>query len=341
MAVVEVSLASKIQKMKGIVGWFSLIVCLSGCVRKDCNTIESVEQASSSLHIERFDQELAQLGDSAAIIRFIEAQPRFAEKFLQVYAYPDRGLLYNQLLELNRDPFLDTLKKQTYAAFPTTETLEKHLRRLFGYLKYFDPKVIIPQTVTVITGFGTDLFYSDSLLVISLDYFSTHSGKYKPDMPQYILDRYYPESVQAIVALLVSNKYNQINELDQSLIAEMVYYGKAYYFARQLLPCVHDTIVTGFTQQEISILESTGKDIWAYLVEKEHLFSTEHRIVNKYVGERPYIAEIGPSCPGRAGRWLGLKIVEAYMKRNPTVGLLELMADPDAKKLFLDSKYKP
>lgn len=341
MAVVELSLAGKLRKMRGIVSWISLLLILSSCGKESCKTIQEAEQSPAPIRIERFDQLLAELKDTTSVVRFLENEPKFADKFLQIYGYPDKRMLYNQILALNEDVYMDSLAEQTYKAFPSTDLLENELQKLFGYLRFFDSKIEIPQTVTVLTGFGTDLYYSDSLLVISLDYFSTHGGKFKPDMPQYIMDRYYPASVKAILALLISARYNQVNELDQSLIAEMVYYGKAYYFAKQVLPCVHDTIITGFTQREIDILESTGQEIWAYLVEKEHLFATEHRIVNKYVGERPYIAEIGPSCPGRAGRWFGLKIVEEYLRRNPNIGLLSLMADQDAKKLFLASKYKP
>lgn len=80
---------------------------------------------------------------------------------------------------------------------------------------------------------------------------------------------------------------------------------------------------------------------WSYMLEKEHLFNSEHRVVNKYVGERPYIAEIGPDCPGRIGRWFGLQIVKSYAKKHPEMSLAQIMAMPDAKLMFQESKYKP
>ncbi len=319
----------------------SICFCLYACDRSTCPTIPEAETAINELKIVDMDREISKLQDTTDVLEFLKRYPLFANQFLQVYGYAEKGVLYNQVLRLNEDPYIDTLKQGTYEVFKSLEPISKDLSRLFGYIQYYYPSFNIPMVATVVTGFGTDLFYTDSLLVISLDYFTGSQGRFKPDIPDYIWQRYHPASLASIAGLLISNQFNQVNELDQSLVAEMVYYGKAYYLVQHLLPCAPDSIVMGYTQEELTILEKTKTDIWAYLVEQEHLFSTEHRIVNKYVGERPYIAEIGPSCPGRVGRWFGLQIVKAYMDKNKAVSIQELMADPDAKKIFMASKYKP
>ena len=63
--------------------------------------------------------------------------------------------------------------------------------------------------------------------------------------------------------------------------------------------------------------------------------------MNKYIGERPNIPEIGKQCPGRIATWVGWQIVRKYMEEHPQVSLQQLMEEKDAQKIFQQSKYKP
>jgi hypothetical protein len=318
----------------------TLFVILISCDQK-CKTLPEAEKLRKDIDVQNFDSEILKLQDSSDVINWLEKEKLFADKFLQQYGYADQQVLYRQMLGIKDDPYLDSLRFQTNKLFESQSAWVNDLEMLFAYTKYYFPNFFIPKVGTVITGFNTDLFYDDSLLVISLDYFATQNTTYKPDIPQYMMDRYYPQSIAAITGLLISSEYNEINELDQSLLAEMIYYGKAYYFLQKVLPCVADTTLLGYSTEELAQIERIKSTAWSYILEKEHLFKSEHRIVNKYVGERPYIAEIGPECPGRIGRWFGLQMVKNYAKKHPEMSLSQIMAMPDAKQMFQESKYKP
>ena len=56
--------------------------------------------------------------------------------------------------------------------------------------------------------------------------------------------------------------------------------------------------------------------------------------------ERPKTLEIGDKCPGRIGEWLGWEIVKKYAE-GQNVPLHTLMENPDAQRIFMQSKYKP
>jgi uncharacterized protein YjaZ len=47
------------------------------------------------------------------------------------------------------------------------------------------------------------------------------------------------------------------------------------------------------------------------------------------------------NSPGRAGNWMGYRIIRAYMKKHPNTSLEQLMALKDAQKILDESKYKP
>jgi hypothetical protein len=80
--------------------------------------------------------------------------------------------------------------------------------------------------------------------------------------------------------------------------------------------------------------------IWAHFVDEQLLYETSHFTKKKYMDERPKTLEIGNKCPGRIGEWLGWEIVNEYMQQQD-LSLPQLMEISDARKVFMQSNYKP
>ena len=70
------------------------------------------------------------------------------------------------------------------------------------------------------------------------------------------------------------------------------------------------------------------------------LYETNDRVKEKYLGDRPKVIEIGEDCPGRIGQWLGWRIVSRYRTENPSISLIDLMENANARDIFEKSKYK-
>jgi uncharacterized protein YjaZ len=160
-------------------------------------------------------------------------------------------------------------------------------------------------------------------------------------LPEYVLHKYRKPFIVPLIVREISRKYNEFDMLDNTLLAEMIWHGKALYFTKQMMPCVNDSILLGYTPKQMADLDKHQGDVWNHFVSHKLLFERSHATVNKYVSERPYTAEIGPKCPGMIGAWLGYEIIKKYMEENPSVTLQALMKDKDAKAIFTKSKYKP
>ena len=141
--------------------------------------------------------------------------------------------------------------------------------------------------------------------------------------------------------LLLTQKQNKTDQSDQSLLAEMIFYGKSYFLTKSTLPCTPDSLIIGYTAQEIEDINKNEHIIWANFLENDLLYETSHFMKNKFIGERPKTFEISQQCPGRIGIWVGWQIVKSYMENNPQVELQELMENTDAQEIFSQSKYKP
>ncbi len=77
------------------------------------------------------------------------------------------------------------------------------------------------------------------------------------------------------------------------------------------------------------------------MIDNNLLYVKETPEIMKYMGESPFIQGFPEGSPGRVGHWVGWQIVKAYMEKNPSLTLTELMNEKDAQKILNDSKYKP
>jgi gliding motility-associated lipoprotein GldB len=327
----------------GLLYLFLGIIFVISCGRKkDCIPAPDISGISIKLEVDRIDQELFSLQSKEELERLIRQNPVFAETFLMRSQYPDDSLLVNRFFQLLRDPSIDTLWQETQAVFGDFQDVEQQFTDAFRRIRYYYPDFKVPRIKTVFTGLAHDMYLSDSLIIIGLDFYLGDQASFRPlNTPEYILQRYRKENIVPNTLLFISEKYNTTNPEDLSLLADMIYYGKAHYFSRQMLPCVPDSIFLGYSPEQMSLIRENEGIIWANFIENELLYETSHFIKDKFISERPFTLEISENCPGRIGRWVGWEIVKAYHEKNEDVTLTQLMGNPDAREIFVTSRYKP
>ena len=261
--------------------------------------------------------------------------PYLAQDLFRLYANPDLRKFYNQSQE---------------AAFFGGDALEKELKEAFTKIQEEFPGVKTPKIRTVFSGFGgigggeytaQNLVVSDSLIIVGLDYFMGTRGLYKaPNVYEYQLRKLEPQALVAQIILQYSAYLIKQTDNDVSLLSDMIWYGKGYVFTKTILPSVPDSLLFGYTQQEIAETNAFQKEVWEHFIDRKLLFSTDKAVKSKYLDERPKTTEIGPACPGGIGRWLGWRIVDSYWKQKPKTTLAKILTDPEANRLFLDSSYR-
>lgn len=328
-----------------------ILVALSGFVLalftacgRDQNTCElnpEVANVSAPVELERLEKPFFQIKNSIDAKRFITQHPLFANQFLQRRQFPTDDVLAGTLTRLATNAGLQQLGRQTDSTFRDSEKLKSGLQRMFQHIRYNFKDFQVPPVKTFVTGLSQDMFVNDSLMVLGLDFFVGPGARYRPNVPDYILRRYRPEYVMPTAALAISSKYNKKELTDQTMLSDMIQFGKSLYFAEQVLPCTPDSILIGYTNKELTGVYFNESKVWAHFLDKKLLYTTTPFVVQKYVGERPNIPEIDKTCPGRVGAWLGWQIVRKYMTNNPNVTLAQLMADKNAQHILTDSRYRP
>ncbi len=323
--------------------FLGLLFTFYSCGDKNCGEDIDISSIEVAVTIERLEDEFFNLKTKEGVLDYLDKHQVLAEVFYHRSQYPHDSIVVNRLLALAKNPGLDTVYKETQEEFGNMADLKLEFEAAFKRVKYYYPDFEAPKIETTVTGFvnGSDLYMSDSLIIIGLDWYLGEKGTFRPmDVPQYILARMRKEYIVPSAIMLLSSKYAKVDGEDKTMLADMLFYGKAYEFSKTMMPCTPDSLIAGYTQYDVDGINHNQERIWSHFIDKSLLYDTNHFTKKKYVDERPSVPEIGDDCPGRIGRWLGWKITQKYRTESGVV-FTDLMKETDAKKIFMQSKYRP
>lgn len=309
--------------------------------KEGCEMDKKILSVPVDLSIIRLEKLFYEASSEQEVLSLLEKHPDFTKDYLQEDLYESKEQLAQEIILINQDTLMQELGDEVQKNYPDLNQLERDLGQAFAYIKYYFPDFNVPKVYTFLTGFSNDLYISDAMIVIGLDYFLPKEHRFQPDdLPRYIADRYERDYIVPMVVTAISTKYNKIDLSKNTMLAEMLFYGKAYHFTKSVLPCVADDFIIGYTTEEVEACFANEEFIWSHFIENDLLYETNPFEIRKYTGEAPATDVISQDAPGRVGRWLGWNIVDDY-RFNNDVSLDELMGLDDAEKLFRQSGYKP
>jgi hypothetical protein len=330
------------KKLSLIFLGFLLWTC-GGKEEEACVFIPEVSVEDLRLELEHFEDTLANIQSKEELIGFLTRQPLIRDEMLRRSEYPDDSVFIDEMFKRFTNPGIDTLLAETKRVFGDGSELESKFREAFANLRYYYSGFTPPKVKTLITGLDTDLFVTDSLILVSLDFFLGPDAAYRPKTYDYLMRRYDPDDIVTSCLLIygISQRFNKTNLKDRTVLADMVAYGKSFYFAKHMQPCTPDSVLIWYTPEEIEGAKQNEDLIWARFIQDKVLFSTNLIDKKNYLGDRPVTTQVGEKCPGRIGQWVGWQVVKEYMKNNPDKSLPELMNTDDAQAIFRNSNYKP
>jgi gliding motility-associated lipoprotein GldB len=321
--------------MVSLIGFFS-------CGKKEtsCELDPDILSQKPILEIVRLEEEFFAAKSKDDVNHLLEKYPDFADKFLEKDLYPNQDSLVSILLQAHTDSALRVLHDSVKVEFADISDIQTDLENAFAYIRHYFPDFKTPKIYTYVSGFNADLLIEEDMIVIGLDYFLPADHAFQPDLPRYLAARYERKYLVPMIVLAISSRYNQVDAADNTLLSEMIFYGKAYHFVKAILPCTSDQYIIGYTPAEIEECWSNEEFIWSHFVENELLFQTNPFEIRKYIGEAPFTDAISTNAPGRLGRWVGWNIVDDYQV-SQDLELPLLMAETNAEKIFRQSGYRP
>jgi len=234
---------------------------------------------------------------------------------------------------------LDTCK----FVFGDYKELRSDIETAFKYYSYYFPDLDMPDVYLHISGFNQSIVVDSSWVSVSIEKYLGRDCIFYEwlSIPVYLRSRMSPEKVVPDIMMALSMTQYEYNDSIDDLLNQMLYEGRLRYFIKQVIPDIGDTTLFDYTTEQLSWVKKNEDMMWATIVENKYLFSTDRMTLQRLVGKSPFTFYFGQDSPGGTGVYLGYKIIESYMKRNPEISLKELMEITDGHSLFRQAGYQP
>jgi len=179
------------------------------------------------------------------------------------------------------------------------------------------------------------------LLIISLDTYLGEDHHFYAGIPVFQSKNFRKEQIDVDVAEAFA-KTVVPKPKNTEFLSEMLYEGKKIYLMKSLLSLRPEYEVLGYTEDELTFARNNEINIWEYFVKKELLYSTDRKLLSRFLNPAPFskfYLSFDNETPGRIARYMGYEIVSSYMEKNDVP--LKTMLIQDAATIFASAKYKP
>jgi len=325
-----------------------------------CNSGEKLPDVSNikvDLHTKRLDKDLAALDTNAlpaGLQKLNTKYPEFLNFFLDTlmgfeikgnYSDTTTGIQHGLKTFLTYKDYkglLDTVAKH----YPDTKETDEQLTKGFQYMKYYFPNYQVPQVIYMVSWLNNwgAFTFGDTTLGIGLDMFlgDTYPFYKSVGLPDYTNSHLRPAYIPVAAFTVVYENMHPFIKEDRTLLDMMIQKGKEQYFLKQVVPFAADTTCLGYTEKQLKWCKENEANVYNFFVHDNLFYEKEFERVLRYVMDGPSSTGMPPQSPGNIGTWLGLQMVESYMKEHPQTTLPMLLnQNTDPLKFLQDSKYKP
>lgn len=316
--------------MNKILGFLIVIVIMS--CNKSSKIENEIDQIQVEVNVDRFDQKFAKATTENLSGLKAEYPHLFPKQFHDSV----------WIARIN-DTIQQELSLEVHKAFPNFNIQEEEIYSLFQHVKYYFPEFISPKIVTVTSDveYKNSVIYADSIVLIGLDNYLGEDHHFYEGISKYLRKNFKSEQIVVDVASEIGKRMISRTR-DRTFLSHIVMYGKGLYLKDKVIPFKADAKKIGYTNDEYEWAVANESEVWRYFVEKDLLFSTETKLLERFVLPSPFskfYLELDNESPGRLGQYIGWQIVRAYMDNND-VSLQEMLRTP-AEEIFNKSRFKP
>lgn len=336
--------------MKKIIPVFSVIfflVIFCTIIFPRLNSLKTIS-IPSNLDIYNFEKSLFATKESQIHTDIVEWEKRtgsFFETFnLEILKIDSKDLSYkNQVLRFITNPDVREAYDTVIEKYPNVQFLEEDLAIAFSKYHEHFPKKKAPTVITYFSGFNFGVVTNDTILAIGLDFFlGKECGFYKRlDFPQYMREMHQQEFIVPFCfEAIANNEFSQF-DIGPDFLSQMIYKGKVMYFLDVILPEYSNAEKLRYSKTQFDWCKKNEKKIWAYFIDQDLLYTADFKRFNSYVNNAPFAKGMPKDSPGRLAYYIGWRIVNDYMEKNPNLSLGALMQNTNSQQILQESGYKP
>ncbi len=340
----------------------TLVAAINGCGDHKPN-VPDTKGIKIDFVSHRFEQDLFSLDTNqlgVGLMKLKEKYPRFLDYFLDTLMAYDIHGNYSDTVDGVKNglkPFLSfkdyrDLQDSIAAHYANLRSVDGELSTAFKLLKMYLPERKVPEVYYLNLGLSRwPSFPVDSnTQCVALDMFLGDNFPHYAAVgaPRYLAPHRRENYIPVSVLSSMYRGWYPWSPQEKSLLELMMDKGREQYFLHMLLPEKHDSVLFGFSKDNIAWCEANEGLIYNFFVQNKLLYSKVAMDVMSYVTDGPFARGLEPVSnpvkvtPGAVGTWLGYKIVASYMENNPKETLSSLLNKQLTQEQFLAAaRYKP
>ncbi len=278
----------------------------------------AVQPTIKELHFEEAFFKMDTLKFEASLAKLVQQYPEFSEDYFNriLMMSPKKEAksiraFYKAYLPI----YLES--KKVHASKIATPQITEAIKRFH----YFFPNYTLPKQIIYFIGpletYGNVVTKEGIAIGLQL-YLGSESSWYFSEQintiyPRYISRQFAPEYIVVNSLQNLLNDYEPIALNGKKLVEQMVEIGKRQYIMTQCMPNAQDTLLMGYTANQMKAIKENTGDIWSFLSSQNRLFSVDPSIAKAILTESPYNDYFGEDIPGNVGKYIGYLIVKSYM----------------------------
>lgn len=313
--------------------WLGTILILFAISCTNENAKNEIRKTDITLELKRFDRDFAQASPSDL--------PLLKKEYPYLFPIQFHDSIW---IAKMTDTLQIEIQNEVFKAFPDFDKEYEGLKLFYQHLHYYFPSIKIPTVITLAeeVDYRNKVILNDELLLISLDNYLGKNHRFYEGLFSYVADLQDKDYLLSDIAEKYALKLNHQKQ-SRNFLATMIYYGKIRYVISQLIPFQETYLHLHYSKEELDWAKRNEFQIWQYFIDKELLYDTDYKLNERFINMAPYskfYLELDSESPPRLGQFIGYRIVEDFMKNNPSVDLSELLK-LEEDNLFKQSAYKP
>ena len=225
-------------------------------------------------------------------------------------------------------------------AFANTDTLAMQLGRVLRIIDGNTDRrvvtVVLPYMQSVVTT-------GDSAVYIVLNHYLGSDHPAYAGFADYVRDAKEPGRIAPDVAeALMASSHPYAGEFEDATLLSHLLYNGALIEGMMQATGISEQEALGYDDAQMKWLADNQTKIWDEILKRKLLFTVNPSVAERMINPAPHTSILNPESPGRLGRWLGHRIVSAYLKNHPSTTLSHLL-DPKfylGKQTLAESGYQ-
>lgn len=210
--------------------------------------------------------------------------------------------------------------------FPAdNDSLANQVAIMLGRLYALAPQMPTPRIAAVLLPYNQSVILSDSARVAYVatnHYLGPDHPAYR-GFPEYVRQQKLPERIAPDLAEALLRTAFPADSA-RTVIQRLLYEGALVEIVARVCDA-DEQFALGYSAQQYARAEADEAAAWNALLTRKLLFSSDPDVASRLVDPAPATSILNAATPGRLGRFIGHRIVAAWLDKNPGNEIINLL----------------